>query len=372
MATTSLLLMASDNDKTMKPPPVPLCGGGSSEEQPPKTTEPSTTRSGRGRKANNNGKGPKKQPQRGMGVAQLESILRNQEINGQIHRSSPSSSSVITSPLLSPPSFPVVNEPFAGNLPLHYATPSNHGPLHCSPPPPLMFNGNVVIPGGSGHQGPNVVGTATAVYHAGFNVLGGGFGPPTWNPLVGCPLETSRELSSMPNPHSGSHPCDLCFKKKRFTDNNNNNIARGSNTRRDNNTALDVWSSMILGSPDHFMGFPPQQAPNLTPETTDFTNRMSTHNNAHSYHHNLDESVGVVAVHRKTMSGKIVKEYEFFPGKEELRGTTFKELGLSLVGSSSSITATVASARAHRINADTTATATAAASSNSVDLSLRL
>ncbi|KAI9075604.1 hypothetical protein K1719_042404 [Acacia pycnantha] len=344
MATTSLLLMASDKDKTMEPPPVVLCGGGSSEEEPPKTTEPSTTRSGRGRKANNNGKGPKKQPQRGMGVAQLESILRNQEINGQIHRSSPSSSSVITSTLLSPPSFPVVNEPFAGNLPLHYAAPSNHGPLHCPPPPPLMFNGNVVIPGRSGHQGPTV-GTTTAAYNAGFNVLGGGFGAPTWNPLVGCPLETSRELSSMPNPHSESHPCDLCFKKKRFIE--NNNIARGSNTRRDNNNALDVWSSMILGSPDHFLGFPPQQASNLTPETNDFTTRMSTHNNAHSYH-NHDESVGVVAVHRKTMSGKIVKEYDFFPEKEDLRGTTFNELGLSLVA------------------------AAASASSNSVDLSLRL
>lgn len=100
------------------------------------------------------------------------------------------------------------------------------------------------------------------------------------------------------------------------------------------------------------------------------------------------QPLGVVAVHRKVGSnmsnGKIVMEYEFFPGKEDaMRGTNFKELGLSLEAkgyeaSSYSITAAEeASARAHNnINAHTTTTDDAAppapAESKSVDLCLRL
>ncbi|XP_028807611.1 protein SPOROCYTELESS-like [Neltuma alba] len=355
----SLLLMASDKNKTMKPPPALF---GLSEEEPPKT-EPS--KSSRGRKAGNNGKGPnqKKQPQRGMGVAQLESILRVQEMN-QMQRSS--SSAVIT-PLHLSPSFPTVNDSFAASPPLRYGASTNHGPLHCPPPPPCMLNGTAVIPGGSG-QGPTV---GTAANNAAFNVLGVGgggysygFGAPAWSPLVGCPVETSRELSSMPNPYSESQPCDICFKKKRFAD---DNIVRGSNTRRD--SSLDIWS--MINGPDHFLRFAPQQCPNLPAGTTDFSTRMSTLN-AYSYP-NLDESVGVVAVHRKagSTSGKILMEYEFFPGKENARGTASKELELSLVGgeaaySSSSITAAL-SARALNGNADASA-----AASNSVDLSLKL
>ncbi|XP_054811283.1 uncharacterized protein LOC129312633 [Prosopis cineraria] len=353
---TSLLLMASDKNKTMKPPSA-LCG--SSDQELPKT-EPS--RSSRGRKANN-GKGlnQKKKPQRGMGVAQLESILRVQEMNQMHHNKS---SSVIP-PLLSP--FPIGGDPFAGNLPPHHGASANHGLLHQFPPPHhLMFNGNAVIPGGLS-QGPT---GGTVPDNAGFNVLGGGgysygFGPPAWSPLVGSPSETSRELSSMPNTHSESEPCDLCFKKKRFTD---DNIVKRSNTRRDN--ALDIRS--MINGPDHFLGFTPQQATSLPPEATDFTTRLSTHN-ASSFR-NLGESVGVMAVHRKVgpMSGKILMEYDFFPGKEYGKGTTSKELELSLVrghdqAASCSSSIITAAARAHTI-ADTAS----AAPSKSVDLSLKL
>lgn len=191
---TSLLLMASDQDKTMKP---------LSSEELPKTEPP---RSARGRRANN-GKGPnpKKQPQRGLGVAQLE-ILRAQETLKKMHETSS------LQPLLSP--FPL-HDPFASTVSLRYGAPLNHGPL-----PMLNGHANAAIPGS---------GQAPDLNSGGFNVLGGiggwlvanqgntmvdsyGFGAPVWSPLVGSPLETSRELSSIPNAHSESERCDLCLK----------------------------------------------------------------------------------------------------------------------------------------------------------------
>ncbi|KAF7836788.1 protein SPOROCYTELESS-like [Senna tora] len=300
---TSLLVMSSDQATTHEEQTMKPLGKTTT------TTEGSSRNRGRrsnNNNNNNNGKGPhhpNKKSQRGMGVAQLE-ILRAQEAFNKIHQTT-------TSPLLPPP-YP-------------------HGP-HLPPPPllppspsPLMFNA------------PNNRWLLDSY----------GFGAPIWTPLIGTPLETSTELSSMPNTaHSSdqSQHCHLCIKKKRF--NEDNTTVKGCNTRRSSSSssssdkAFDIWPIMMNG-PD-FLGLtPPQQPPTynyLAPQQT------------------TDEFVEVVAVHRKgnSSSGRVFMEYEFFPAGKYDHGTS-KELEL-----------------ATRVGTDEEAASIGYSVSNYVDLSLKL
>lgn len=227
---TSLLFKASDqnsnHDDQQNMKMKPLC-----EETNKGSTEPG--RSSRGRKAN--GKGPKKQPQRGMGVAQLErlraqeSLMKMNETCG-VPTNFPDNFSMLP--------FTTVQDRFISSsssvLPVRYggaAAASNHvhGVVQCHQ---QVINGNTIAVWG---QGPNFIGNSRS---GGLNVVasrgvgacsgicGVGLVPnqqlnrvssygsvaPLWTPLVGSPLETSKELSSMPNVHFEPQCFDICLK----------------------------------------------------------------------------------------------------------------------------------------------------------------
>ncbi|CAL0326593.1 unnamed protein product [Lupinus luteus] len=322
MATSLLLKALSDqnsnhgDDQNMKM--KPLCEDTKGHEV--------VRSSGRGRKTQ--GKGPKKQPQRGLGVEQLER-LRMQESLMKMNETC-SGFPVIPNfpdhhhpPMF--PSFTSVQDPFNGStsstVPVKYGAPNHaHGVFQCSPQ--QVLNGNSI---GVWNQG--VVGASSGICGVGFVVPNQlnrassyGFGAPTLSPkLVGSPLETSKELSSMPNLHFSEPQCfDVCLNKKsRF----NEVSVKGSYARRD--MTFEIWPN--CNSPE-FLGLIPQAAaPNLVEETSNFYNKYDRNDVASAT--NIDESVEIVAVHRKGNS-RVFMEYEFFPGKYDL-GTTSKVLELA-------------------------------------------
>nr|XP_012572724.1 probable basic-leucine zipper transcription factor S [Cicer arietinum] len=296
------------------------------------------TAKNRGRRSN--GKGPKKPPQRGLGVEQLErmraqeTLKKMAEASGIVHLDHH-------------------HQCHFGNSnnsvnPLRYnAQYSSNGSFHF--PQQMMMNEN--------NNNNNVFG-AFIGNNKNHNV-GAGWLVPNIN-QHNNKLETSKNLSSMSNINSQCF--DLCLKKTRL---NEENVIRGTNaTRRE--MPLGMWSNM-----NDFLGFVPQHvSPNFVGENGDFYNKLVRHDatvvSAYPTHHNLDE---VVAVHRRgnsSGSGRVFMEYEFFPGKDG-RGTTSKELEFPtntntiVFGEpSSSITFTA-------YGGDTTTTA-----SNSIDLSLKL
>ncbi|KAK7401867.1 hypothetical protein VNO78_13697 [Psophocarpus tetragonolobus] len=287
-----------------------------------------------------NGKGPKKPPQRGLGVAQLER-LRIQESWKKM--SEGCSGGILQVPTLHdqqqlfqchPPVFA------SGGVPVRYGAPSPNLGFQFQCSQQHVINGGNTI--GGGWILPNRVGCSY------------GSGPPL---LLGTPLETSKELSSIPNLHSQPECFDFCLKKTRFNEDNE----KGSNTRREK--PLDIWPNGR-----DFLGFMPQSsAPSLAGETSDFYNKLVKNDSASAYAcstHNLDECVEVVAVHRRgnSVSGRVFMEYEFFPGKDG-RGTTSKELELPTIGSVS-----IGDGEASSIAAATYGDS----ASNSIDLSLKL
>ncbi|KAJ1404684.1 hypothetical protein SESBI_26419 [Sesbania bispinosa] len=142
--------------------------------------EESKAELGTSRGMKTNVKGPKKAPQRGLGVEKLES----------------------------------------GSVPMRYGAPSPnhaHGGFQCSHQQ-VMMSGTVAFIGNKG--GMNVLGGVGSNVAAGWlmpnqvNRVGlYGSGPSLFGPFVGTPLETSKELSSMPNVHYSQPEClDLFFK----------------------------------------------------------------------------------------------------------------------------------------------------------------
>ncbi|KAK7324618.1 hypothetical protein VNO77_28330 [Canavalia gladiata] len=285
----------------------------------------------RGRKAN--AKGPKKAPQRGLGVAQLER-LRMQE------------------------SWKKMSEAYGASPTLHEL--QCHTPMFVSGNVPVMCG--TAAPSSNHHVHAGLIAfqcpqqqviTGNKGWFLSNSLSSFGSGPPL---LVGTPLETSKELSSMPNLHSQPQSFDLSLKKTRF----NEDSPKGSNNAR--RERLEIGPNV---NGHDFLGFKPQSAaPNLVGETGDFYNKLSRHAAADAYATpNLEECVEVVAVHRRgsSGSGRVFMEYEFFPGKDG-RGTTSKEMEVATIGSAA------VGGEASSI----TATPYGDSASNSIDLSLKL
>ncbi|KAK7244422.1 hypothetical protein RIF29_39243 [Crotalaria pallida] len=287
---------------------------------------------GVGRRRKSQGKGPKKQPQRGLGVEQLER-LRMQET---LMKMNETCGGFPTLPFTSRSTCVPVK--YAGGVPNHV-----QGVIQCPNSQQVVLNGNSVgVWGQGGHfivnnnrSGGVGVGASSGVCGVGLAVPNNnqmnrvssgsyGFGAPLMSPsFVGSgPLETtSKELSSMPNVHFEPQCFDACLNKKsRFNEAN----AKGSYSRRD--MSFEIWPNSKV--PD-FLGLIPEAvASNVVSETNDFYNKLARHDPASAYAaNNVDESVEIVAVHRKGNS-RVFMEYEFFPGKDGI-GTSSKELELA-------------------------------------------
>ncbi|KAM1150128.1 hypothetical protein FF1_030724 [Malus domestica] len=320
---TPMLLMASERNTT-KQPAKTLFGSydesKSEPAKPTKTTKKSST------KASSN---TKKQPQRGLGVAQLER-LRLQDWK-----------KMTEVPQLQP-------QPQVLNLP---PLPHHHHHQYQNPitlPDPLnsvpvqygasRFNGPSVMNGCGGSAATTTcfyglvgqrVGNGSGFGYAGGNNLVTNLDPRpygVWAPdprvQSGAVYETSRELSSMPKIQSlSSDCCDHCFKglqKKRF----NSGDYMALNGRSDKSaTVSPINGSVFLG---------------LNPETGSFGDRVGSRAAGYLGRSNLvdDQGVGVRAVHRKggSAGGGIFMEYEFFPAAdyqksdEIKRGCTYPKL----------------------------------------------
>ncbi|KAJ7981672.1 Protein SPOROCYTELESS like [Quillaja saponaria] len=304
----------------------------------------------RGRKSSNS-RGPKKQPQRGLGVAQLERLRLHDrwkkmtEIPPLAQQNEPDHQLLQyqNTPILP---FTTVTNPFA-SVPVHYGA-ANYGVSHGSQP---VINGTTVgllgqmIGNRGGFCGVNGGGSCSAI-NGGFlvtNQVGQmvetyEVGAQGSTVLTGNSFETSKELSSMPKLHCVSDRCNVSFKKKR-------------------------WNMMNNVSGSDFLGLSSAQAPNFITQPSDFTTIASSYGAR-----NLDQHVEVMAVHWKGNSegGRVFMEYEFFPaaGKNgRVIGTCSK--GLEILPREASV---AEGGEASSI----TPTTYGDSSSNSIDLSLKL
>ncbi|QHO31659.1 hypothetical protein HN51_019840 [Arachis hypogaea] len=344
MATTTsfLHLMVTDNNNNNHEDQQPMMDNNPVLSEETTRTRSSNEHGGRIIRSGRN-KGarvkPKKPPQRGLGVEQLER-LRMQECWKKMMMMNDSSSSSSSSPSSSSSSgvvlptttsttadyyhhhhYPNMLATFAGNnggVTMKYgaaaapSAPRSH--VHAGGfqfIPQQVFHGSAV-----GHfMGNNrsgFSGGSSSSSSSSCSSFGSVAMAPVFNPLLGTPLvETSRsELTSIPNLHHHSHlhqPLDFCLKKTRF---NNEENVNGSNARKEN--PLIIWNNG-----PNFVGY---EAPNLD-DREEVTEIIKNDEAA------ADEGVEVVAVHRKgnSVCGRVFMEYEFFPGKDG-RGTSSKEL----------------------------------------------
>ncbi|XP_038688518.1 uncharacterized protein LOC119987670 [Tripterygium wilfordii] len=219
-----------------------------------------------GRARNPNNKNPKKTPQRGMGVAQLERLRRQERWKNMAEIKSDNQTQYL------PISPAVVGEmvPLGGY--------------------PVQWNYSLGVPMIRGDGGGFGLGHGL-VYSYGSGA------PERMNVL-----ESSKELSSMPNlPHSQSLLLDCCcnnascYKKKRT---NQENI--GDKFNPETNFSM---------SDSEFLGFSLDNTINGGISGFDAT-------------HKLNEGVGVVAVHRRAkgmMGDSVVMEYDFLLGNKSER-----------------------------------------------------
>ncbi|XP_052208332.1 uncharacterized protein LOC127812070 [Diospyros lotus] len=268
----------------------------------------------------------KKQPQRGMGVAELERRRRLQEnLNGMTDNFNPV--------------FHSLNHHFLPTAPLLDETPASYAS-------PIAKFGGYGGAGQLGHLNPRFLlpkfghgggSGVEGVFSDQFQAGALGFGAPNLSLL-----EASKELSSIPNMSSyeSDNHYGLCHKKKRV--NGDQNL--GCNGMRDK-----------FG--DSFLGL-------------NLGNKQTMAGGAPSY--NADQEVEVVAVHRK-LGRSMVMEYEFFPGGGVgggRGGTESKEWELggseASVAVGSEASASSSSAATTCLQASTTTTTT------SIDLSLKL
>ncbi|XP_062077896.1 uncharacterized protein LOC133782582 [Humulus lupulus] len=352
--------------------------------------------SGRGRKPTN--KGPsntKKQPQRGLGVAQLER-LRLQEwkkINEMpqqvLHPGTPTAAGALNFPVPAPVvdhnsfQFQMVpnsvitamTEPLH-SVPVQYGAGGSYGagttrflsavvhqPGHVaaasgfmscsgdcgSSPAGILEHRSVVVDPHHPHPHPHH--HLHHPYHHCYGILNSngslGSSPDQMFP-VGAAVydhhphhENSKELSSIPKMQSFINPSqlqdrsDFCFKKTRFNGENIGELTLGLGTRGVRSTSHD------------------------------------------------DEGLEIVAVHRKvnSVSGGVVMEYEFFPGKNDscgISGTGSNEILMKKMPTSSdhptSISVADEASYINTFSASAAATTTTYGSdiSNPVDLSLKL
>ncbi|KAG7957431.1 hypothetical protein I3843_11G174100 [Carya illinoinensis] len=300
----------------------------------------------RGRKSSR-GPSQKKQPQRGLGVAQLER-LRLQERCKKIAEIPQVQSFNHLDPQrqYKTPILPCTDQ--VGSVPVQFGA-----PLHCAPTPVVNGCGGLVVQrvgngggfGGLYYGGSSGMGAVVMGDQVGMDAYGG-IGDPDPRVFVGTVFETSKELSSMPKMHYGPQHCDVCFKIKYF---NGRNI--GFNGGRENYSEI----SPLINSSHDFMESNLENIPNLTGETCNFGGTAPSR----SCRNLDDQGVEVVAVHRKGNSrgGSVLMEYEFFPGKNG-RGTSSKaleEASVAVDGEASYLTSAAYSS-----------------TSNSVDLSLKL
>ncbi|TQD77144.1 hypothetical protein C1H46_037328 [Malus baccata] len=304
---TPMLLMASERSTTKQPAKTLFGSYEESKPEPAKHTKP--TKKSAAKPSSNT----KKQPQRGLGVAQLERLrLQDWKKMTEIPQLQPRPQFLDLPP-----------------LPHHHHHHQYQNPITL--PDPL--NSIPVQYGASGLNGPAVIngcgGSAatTADFYglvgqrvgngSGFGYVGGnnlvanldpgpfGFGAPDPRLQSGAVYETSRELSSMPKIQSlPSDCCDLCLKglqKKRF----HSGSYMGFNDKSDKSAAVSPIKSSLISS--------------------DWTLKLV--------------GVEVRAVHRRGGStcGGIFMEYEFFPAADHQKrdetmkrggGTHPKELGM--------------------------------------------
>ncbi|KAK8527342.1 hypothetical protein V6N13_085179 [Hibiscus sabdariffa] len=260
--------------------------------------------SNKGRKPNGKAHNPKKQPQRGMGVAQLEHLRKMSETR---------TTTTVTQ-------FPCETiggggaGGGGGNIPVFHGV-ANYGV------PMVMNGGNGGLWGWGGETDglmmQRVVGN-------------GGFGGFNGQGLVGNPgnlqvgvVEASKELSSMPKfQHCKPDRCDsFCFKKKRCN----------GETGKFNGGVLNQFGQFFPRKEADFHGWNPENNQNHTNEEMNgFSARAAR--SAYAYAatgqmKNINETVDVLAIHKKGNSvgtGSYVMEYEFFPGKNG-RNTASKE-----------------------------------------------
>ncbi|KAF4367750.1 hypothetical protein F8388_011325 [Cannabis sativa] len=352
------------------------------------------TSSGRGRKPSN--KGPsnaKKQPQRGLGVAQLER-LRLQEwkkSNEILHPGTPTATAgalnfpvpsavvdhncfhefqMVQNPLIAPMTEPLHSVPVqygaggscgVGSARFLSAVVHHHQPGHGAAAHPGLMSSS--CDGGSSSpagilgqyrfadphrpQYPNPHLQYHSYHHCYgmVNSTNGSLGPsPDQMFPVGADVydhnphhENSKELSSIPKMHSPfihSSPhhdrSAFCPKKTRFNCENIGELTLGLGTRGVRSTSHD------------------------------------------------DEGLEIVAVHRKVnpASGGVLMEYEFFPGKYNSCGTSSNEILMKKIHSSSdhqnSISGADKTSYVNTFSAATTTTENGSDISNPVDLSLKL
>ncbi|XP_024926173.1 protein SPOROCYTELESS isoform X2 [Ziziphus jujuba] len=226
---TPLILMATHEQNTARDQSTTNKVHLGSEEPKPETSKTRARKSGKG-------SNPKKQPQRGLGVAQLER-LRMEERLKKMSEIAQLQQQQQPLNLLDQYNFQKVSDPL-GSVPVQYGG---------GGPGPVVINGSY-----------NGTGTGTGLYGferggglavqrignggfgcgssgSGFNVSGTRINPILVEPnpygIVGAPdqrekvganlYETSKELSSMPKMHTSSavvfsDRCDVCCKKKRF------------------------------------------------------------------------------------------------------------------------------------------------------------
>ncbi|KAF2285916.1 hypothetical protein GH714_008943 [Hevea brasiliensis] len=300
-------------------------------------------------------KGPparKKQPQRGMGVAQLER-LRCQEMKT-------TGTNQLESCNLQPANSLLPD--LINSVPIQYGSVSYGVP---------MFSGGRFLAFDQGLLVKQIENGGIAELNGSpglgqFLVNPYVFGAPDMRVRVGTTaavFETSKELSSMPKmmQHYEHTPSDVCVKKKRF---NGENIGY-HNGRREKFAEI----SAINGS--DFLGLNLENQIDLNDQMGGFSARAAR--SAFDANHNLSEGVELVAIHRKgnTTGGTVFMEYEFFPGEKSGKSSTCSkemefpaEASVAVVegGEASCVTTSDYSGSSSASNA----------ASNSVDLSLKL
>ncbi|XP_048441792.1 uncharacterized protein LOC103965961 isoform X2 [Pyrus x bretschneideri] len=313
---TPMLLMASERNTTKQPAKTLF---GSYDESKSEPTKPTKTTKKSSTKASSN---TKKQPQRGLGVAQLERLrLQDWKKMTEVPQLQPQPQ------VLNLPPLPHHHHHHQYQNPINLPDPLNSVPVQYGA---SRFNGPSVMNGCGGSAASTTcfyglvgqrVGNGSGFGYAGGNNLVTnldpspyGVGAPDPRVQSGAVYETSRELSSMPKIQSlSSDCCDHCLKKKRFISGDY--------------MALNGWSdksatvSPINGS--DFLG--------LNPETGSFGDRVVSRAAGYLGRSNLvdDQGVGVRAVHRKggSAGGGIFMEYEFFPAADHQKSDEIKRGG---------------------------------------------
>ncbi|KAK9268681.1 hypothetical protein L1049_000441 [Liquidambar formosana] len=318
MATPLLLL--GTNDPTMQEPTKTFIG---SEETKSETAKQRGKRSSKSKSPSK-----KKQPQRGMGVAQLERLRLQERWKVMTE----------TNPL---PPFNIQNQ-FQYQFPHSFSNSPSGGPAAF---PAANYGGDQL--------GLNRVLMLQTIGNGGFNGVfvggscgSGGAGGWGYDQVQVDPrfrienvFETSKELTSMPKMQCVSDQFDSCLKKKP-----SNRELFGFNGGREKVTAVSPINGydrleLNLGNNHSING-----------QRRDFGARAARRAGG-----NPEEVVEVMAIHRKgnSVGGSLLMEYEFFPGNGDSRST-------STTGGEAIFTTA------------STTTSDTNASCNSIDLSLKL